>query len=333
MNEGLKTAWDDYNKSSHKKKVLMDQINILSVRRIEDGVVYLHEISPMLLGGYPYKEENVWKRKMSNLPGWAIRMLSVTGLAFRIEKKLYLVDEMTFRSFNDMFGWTRNASEPSIWRDFHLAQLFKERDYAYVLYTMKDNYRVVSAIHKTALDAISGDLYQAAEHYIKDGAEIVDFFYNDIRFQVELALPREKYGWKQTLVIRDSCIGRESLTFINAWRKKDALIYTGVLKQKHRSETSLEELIPGINDLINSCYKKMEVTKMTPREVFQEASSSIGMKKKNALSCYMGQYFPMEDAESALIAVGSFKGIGNDTQEIAYRKGLGNLLGGVTVYA
>lgn len=131
----FKTAWDDYNKSSYKKKVLMDQVSILSVKKINDGVVYLYEISPMLLRGYPYEEEKTWK--LSDLPGWAIRMLSITGFAFRIEKKLYLVDELTFRSLNDLFGWTRNASEPSIWRDFHLAQLFKERDYAYLLYTKK----------------------------------------------------------------------------------------------------------------------------------------------------------------------------------------------------
>lgn len=323
----FKTAWDDYNKSSYKKKVLMDQVSILSVKKINDGVVYLYEISPMLLRGYPYEEEKTWK--LSNLPGWAIRMLSITGFAFRIEKKLYLVDELTFRSLNDLFGWTRNASEPSIWRDFHLAQLFKERDYAYLLYTKKDKYRVVSAIHKTALDKISGDLYQVAEHYLEEGAEVVDFFYNDIRFQVEIALPREKNGWKQELVIRDSCVGRESLTFINAWRKEDALIYTGVLKQKHRSETSLEELIPDINELINSCYKKMEVTGLSPKEILQEASSYVGIRKKNALSCFMGQFFPMNDPERALVAVASFKGVGNETQEITYRKGLGNFLGGV----
>ena len=55
MNGVFKKAWDDYNKSSQKKKVLMDQINILSVKKIEDGIVYLHEISPMLLSDYPYK--------------------------------------------------------------------------------------------------------------------------------------------------------------------------------------------------------------------------------------------------------------------------------------
>ena len=87
----FKTAWDDYNKSSYKKKVLMDQVSILSVKEINDGVVYLYEISPMLLRGYPYEEEKTWK--LSNLPGWAIRMLSITGFAFRIEKKLYLVDD------------------------------------------------------------------------------------------------------------------------------------------------------------------------------------------------------------------------------------------------
>lgn len=194
---------------------------------------------------------------------------------------------------------------------------------------MKDKYKVVSAIHKTALDAISGDLYQVAEHYLEEGAEVVDFFYNDIRFQVEIALLREKNGWKQELVIRDSCVGRESLTFINAWRKEDALIYTGVLKQKHRSETSLEELVPGINELINSCYKKMEVTGLSPKEILQEASSYVGIRKKNALSCFMGQFFPMDDPERALVAVASFKGVGNETQEITYRKGLGNFLGGV----
>ena len=53
----FKTAWDDYNKSSYKKKVLMDQVSILSVKKINDGVVYLYEISPMLLRGYPYEEE------------------------------------------------------------------------------------------------------------------------------------------------------------------------------------------------------------------------------------------------------------------------------------
>ena len=51
----FKTAWDDYNKSSYKKKVLMDQVSILSVKKINDGVVYLYEISPMLLRGYPYE--------------------------------------------------------------------------------------------------------------------------------------------------------------------------------------------------------------------------------------------------------------------------------------
>lgn len=326
MNE-FKTAWEDYNKSSYKKKVLLDQVNILSVRKIEDGVVYFHEISPMMLKGYPYKEE--MPCKVSTLPGWAIRMLSVTGLAFRIEKRLYLLDELTFRSFNDMFGWTRSSSEPSIWRDFHLAQLFKERDYAYLLYTKKDKYRVVSAIHKTALDKISGDMYQVAEHYIEEGAEIANFFYNDIRFQVEIALPREKHGWKQTLVIRDSCVGRESLTFINAWRKEEALVYTGILKQKHRSEVSLEELLPGINVMLSECYKKMEVTDRSPKEILQEASSFVGIRKKTALSCYMGQFFPMEDSEKAIIAVAGFKNIGNEMQEITYRKGLGNLLGGV----
>ena len=86
MNGVFKKAWDDYNKSSQKKKVLMDQINILSVKKIEDGIVYLHEISPMLLSDYPYKVKKTWK--LSNLPGWAIRMISVTGLAFRIEEKL-----------------------------------------------------------------------------------------------------------------------------------------------------------------------------------------------------------------------------------------------------
>ena len=40
----FKTAWDDYNKSSYKKKVLMDQVSILSVKKINDGVVYLYEI-------------------------------------------------------------------------------------------------------------------------------------------------------------------------------------------------------------------------------------------------------------------------------------------------
>lgn len=43
----------------------------------------------------------------------------------------------------------------------------------------------------------------------------------------------------------------------------------------------------------------------------------------------MGQFFPMEDSEKAIIAVASFKNIGNEMQEITYRKGLGNLLGGV----
>ena len=33
----FKTAWDDYNKSSYKKKVLMDQVSILSVKEINDG--------------------------------------------------------------------------------------------------------------------------------------------------------------------------------------------------------------------------------------------------------------------------------------------------------
>lgn len=330
MNGVFKKAWNDYSKSSQKKKVLMDQINILSVKKIEDGVVYLQEISPMLLSDYPYKIKKTWK--LSNLPGWAIRMISVTGLAFRIEEKLYLVDELTFRSFNDMFGWTRSSSEPSVWRDFHLAQLFKERDYAFILYTLKDKYRIVSAIHKTALDAISCDLYQVAEHFTKEGAEIVDFYYNDVRFQVELSLPHEKYGWKQVLVIRDSCIGRESLTFISAWRKKDALIYTGVLRQKHRSEASLEELIPEINKLLLECYKKIEIAPLadiTPKEVIQEATSLVGIKRKNVLSCYLGKFLPVKDTESTLIAVGSFNNIGNDIQEISYRKGLGNLLGGV----
>ena len=161
----FKTAWDDYNKSSYKKKVLMDQVSILSVKKINDGVVYLYEISPMLLRGYPYEEEKTWK--LSDLPGWAIRMLSITGFAFRIEKKLYLVDELTFRSLNDLFGWTRNASEPSIWRDFHLAQLFKERDYAYLLYTKKDKYRVVSAIHKTGQGIFFPDAY-IGRRFLKD---------------------------------------------------------------------------------------------------------------------------------------------------------------------
>lgn len=38
----------------------------------------------------------------------------------------------------------------------------------------------------------------------------------------------------------------------------------------------------------------------------------------------MGQFFPMDDPERALVAVASFKGVGNETQEITYRKGLGN---------
>lgn len=328
MNEDFRKAWDDYSKSSHKKKVLMDQVNILSVRKIEDGVVYLDEISPMYLSSYPYRIRKTWKK--STLPGWAIRMLSITGFAFRIEDRFYLVDELTFRSINDMFGWTRNASEPSIWRDLHLAQLFKERDYAYILFTVKDRIRVVSAIHKTALDAIEGDLFQVAERYMKErAAEVADFHYSDTRFQVELSLPEEKYGWTQELIIRDSCIGRESLTFINAWKKEGALIYTGVLKQKHRSEASLEEIIPQVDKLLSDCYKKMEVSDKTPKEVLTEAASMVGIKKKAALSCYMGRFFPMESTEKALIAIGNFENIGNDMQEITFRKGLGSLLGGV----
>ena len=73
-----------------------------------------------------------------------------------------------------------------------LAQLFKERDYAYILYTMKDKYKVVSAIHKTALDAISGDLYQVAEHYLEEGAEVADFFITISVFRWRLPFQEKK---------------------------------------------------------------------------------------------------------------------------------------------
>lgn len=194
------------------------------------------------------------KASIKDLPSWAIVMIKKTGIAFLYHKKIMLADKILLKYFDDYFGISHNAAQPSIWRDMHLAHLFRERAFANAVFRNREGYKILIALHSTKLDGIETDVREIVLYYLNEKkVEIYEFSYDEIHFEVEILFPMiVKNNWILSLTIRDSNIGRESLTFYSGWRKQNGLIYIDELKVGHRKAVKMFDIIMEVNRLIKN---------------------------------------------------------------------------------
>lgn len=319
-------SWKQYLASSQKEEVLLDQLIILSLVDIRDGNAVFRKIEPLKIN--PYHPCLGRLMRISNLPSWALNSVNKVGLAFMYGEplKLLIPDEMVLRSFTDIFGITRTGAVPSIWRDLHLAQIFKEVGVAYLSVRKKEGKNVLIAIHRSKLDAINASLMDITkELYKKLHAVLINWDRTDIRFQIELMLPKQKFGWNLSLVIRDSDIGRESLSVYTAWRKDESIIYSDSLKKKHRTKAELDEIVKDIYKLVDKTLSETTMPKANANDVIKASKSVLGKDKIKNLKIYLTSLLPATP-EELLFGAAKFGNQLYDEQQILYRLSLGEFV-------
>lgn len=273
----LKKEWEEYQKNQNQKMELpLDQVKILSWVDSKGDTAIFREIDPLCMDIDAMKYP---KTKLSGLTPAQLELISVSGIALYTEKKVFLVDKLLFRSFVDLFGFTRLVSNPSIWRDLFLADLFHEQgESVTATYRWCDNRRVIMAFHKRDLQAVGINIYSLATEVIrKFNAELIGCVSHKTKFQVELALHEHKDSWRKTLVLRDDCIGRESLTVVLAYRHGESLVYMKEIKKSHRIKVDMENILDEIEKMISESSFSAE--NVSYNRMMTAAKSVLGKKK------------------------------------------------------
>ena len=326
--ESFEESWDLYQHSTQKEEILLDQLIILSLVDIRDGNAIFRKIDPLKIT--PYQTGKL--TRISNLPSWALNSINKVGLAFVYGEplKLLIPDEMVLRSFTDIFGITRAGAIPSIWRDLHLAQIFKEVGVAYLSVRKKERMNVLIAIHRSKLDAINASLMDITKALCKKlHAVLTNWDRTDMRFQVELMLPKQKFGWNLSLIIRDSDIRRESLSIYTAWRKDESVIYIDSLKKKHRTKAELDEIVKDIKNLVNETLSKTTIPHVNANDVIKASKAVLGKGKdklKNLKLYLTSLLSTATSSEELIFGAAKFGSQLYDEQQILYWLSLGEFV-------
>lgn len=273
--KNLKEEWECYQQCQKKLELELDQVKILSWLDSIDSTAFFRVINPITMKNMEYP-----RVKVSNLSPAQLELIKDSGIALHYEKKILLVDKLLFKSFVDLFGLTKATARPSFWRDLHLADMFNEYGGSVIAsYGWCDNRRTIMAFHSRDLQTMGITAYSLALGVMERfGADLINCFHSKTKFQVELDLhASEEDSWKKTIIIRDDCIGRESLTVLVAYRKSDALVYLNELKKSHRSKVTVDSVLDDIQELLTEC--SFTVAKVTYSKVLTAVKPIIGKRR------------------------------------------------------
>ena len=244
MDKKFLQAWNAFTRIE-KEDVELGLYRILSLRDIEDGVAVFSLIDPIGLK-FPC---TVKRYRKKGLPGWALNYILQTGMALLSEdNKFYVVSPLFRTTLIDMFGLSGKAIEPSIWRDFLLAQLFADIGFAYPTIRDRDGISCILSFNFSELNSIETNLYEIVTELQGD---VIECKYDDVSFQCAVKFKQQKHGWNLALICRDSAIGRESMTFFSAWECNGAYIYMDMIKKRHRTHATKEEILSEIHELLD----------------------------------------------------------------------------------
>lgn len=336
MNERIKKDAEAFISRIEKKEMILDQIHILSPVSEDNEFLRVLDIYPMTLV-FPYIPKNIKKMRISSAMK---RLVEKTGMIFLYEETVYFLDPAIFRSFWDLFGFSKEAiigfadmdgigtdlANQSGWRNLYFAQLFKnaENPVAYATVEQCGKYNIIHALHRSTLD-LGVKAWDIADALEKEGAVTTKWEFTTRKVEIHVSMPLEISGWRQALVIRDSEIGAESLTFYAAWKKgDDDLLYMDLFRCRHRSKTNMEQILGDIHGLL----KKSSTMPMPPirlEDVAGKMKKTLGKKLFQKFTFYMSQISPIED--DILTRAAKFAGkIKLDDDQVCYRLALGELV-------
>lgn len=320
--EGLKEAWLNYNHSSLKEKVLLDQIVLLSLADIEYSTATLRIIDPCRMRWPPEKRVT----KIQNLPQEALNILRKTGFAFFYNKRIFLTDDLFSKTLNDIFGLSGAALEPSWPRDLHIAGIMQTLGEAYVTYYRREGYNVISSTNTSSLDKIETNLFDLAESFIEEGAELYGWNSHKSDFEIELSFPVKMDGWDLHLVMKDSCIGRTSMTFYSAWRKDSAVVYVDTIRKRHRTQAVKEDIMNEIRDRLKKAENTGFPDTLTYPGTVKKIASIIGKSRAADLFSTIGSKTD-KNGEVVLRTIAGYPYVGmNDQKTAELRLTLGELM-------
>ena len=280
MNE-LDEKWKNYQEFQNKIDMELDLVNVLSYTdtNADTQTAYFKKINPLCL-----KKLDFPIVKITHLNSSQLELIRETGIVlyYEYEKKIFLVDKLLFQSFIDLFGMTKATAKQSFWRDLHLADLFNEYGGSVTAtYRMCDGYRTIMAFHSRDLQTLESkgiNVCTLAHRIMQDkDAEIKSCAYTKTKFSVELDLHDVVDSWKKTLIIRDDCVGRESLTVYIAYRKEDAVVFVDELKKSHRVKTNFENVISEIYKLIEE--STFSTSNINYKTIVKAVHSLVGKRR------------------------------------------------------
>lgn len=329
----FKKDWEIYSNKTKKIKVTLDQLHVLSpLSGLDEDGIRLMDFYPMIL-------------QFPQLPGKIIRirklgvqmrrLLYETGLMFSYEGEYFFSDRLLLKSLSDFLGIDINTlvdfeefrlkakkdtANASGWRNAYIAQLFKdsENPEAYLTLKKTGNTYVAIGIHRSLLNAIELDLYGITCMLCRAlSAEIVNYNLQSERCVVELSISeRQRYGWTQSITIRDSDIGTESLTIIAGWRRKEAVIYMDSLKYRHKTQVSGETIMSDTTALLDQ-EMKLFYPVISLKEIEEQAKKVLGKKMYKKFSSHM-----ISCSGDLLASAATFKDCVDD-RDITFRYALG----------
>lgn len=275
----LDDKWKKYQDFQRKIEMELDLVNVLSWidTNADTQTAYFKKIDPLCL-----KKLDFPIVKITHLSSSQLELIRENGIALYYQKRFYLVDKLLFQSFIDLFGMTKATAKQSFWRDLHLADMFNEYGGPVTAtYRMCEGSRTIMAFHSRDLQTLESkgiNVCTLAHRIMQDkDAEIKGCFYTKTKFSVELDLHDVVDSWKKTLIIRDDCVGRESLTVYIAYRKEDAVVFVDELKKSHRVKTTFENVIYEIYKLIEE--STFSTSNINYKSIMSAVHSLVGKRR------------------------------------------------------
>lgn len=319
MDKKFLQAWDAFTRIE-KEDVELGLYRILSLRDIEDGVAVFTIINPIGLK-FPC---TVKRYRKKGLPGWALDYILQTGLALLSEDdKFYVVSPLFRTTLIDMFGLSGKAIEPSIWRDFLLARLFADIGFAYPTIRERDGISCILSFNFSELNSIETNLYEIVSEL---QGEVVECKYDEVSFQCAVKFKQQKHGWNLALICRDSAIGRESMTFFSAWEHDGVYIYMDMIKKRHRTHATKEEILSEIHELLDKTYHISIDGKISEEKVFKKTAKLLGKERAKRFRLYVAEKMPFRSPGELLATCAAFTDTMNRELEQNFRLCLGELM-------
>lgn len=269
---------------SSKEEICLDQMKILSLRYIENGDAVFRLFCPEKLE-LPIKIKNF---RLKGQESWALEKIEQTGIAFIYEDEILLADKEIYKSFADLFGMSLKSCQPSFWRDLHLADIMRTEGFACGTVHVRDGRKVLCALHRSELNSIEANLMEFMDGIMdRYGANFVGWDCSPTTFEVYLSIPGESHkGWEKGLVIRDSEVGRESLTVYSAWHKMDTYIYMDCVRFRHRTAIGLDEMLDKIEKLLKEAeiYIPEAISK---EDIIKAMNGVLTLKKMRAFKEFL----------------------------------------------